>query len=63
NIMLMGDFNAGCAYVTPSQWSAIRLRTSPIFEWLIPDDADTTSTPTDCAYDRLKPSVTTTQWR
>lgn len=50
--MLMGDFNAGCSYVTPSQWASIRLRTSPAFQWLIPDTADTTSTATHCAYDR-----------
>ncbi|XP_004864821.1 deoxyribonuclease-1 isoform X1 [Heterocephalus glaber] len=53
DIMLMGDFNAGCSYVTPSQWSSIRLRTSPTFQWLIPDTADTTVTSTHCAYDRI----------
>ncbi|XP_036683096.1 deoxyribonuclease-1 isoform X2 [Balaenoptera musculus] len=52
NIMLMGDFNAGCSYVTPSQWSSIRLHKSPHFQWLIPDTADTTVTSTHCAYDR-----------
>ncbi len=50
--MLMGDFNADCSYVTTSQWSSIRLRTSSAFQWLIPDSADTTVTSTDCAYDR-----------
>nr|AAH14718.1 Deoxyribonuclease I [Mus musculus] len=53
DIMFMGDFNAGCSYVTSSQWSSIRLRTSPIFQWLIPDSADTTVTSTHCAYDRI----------
>ncbi|XP_051023531.1 deoxyribonuclease-1 [Acomys russatus] len=53
DIMLMGDFNAGCSYVTSSQWSSIRLRTSPEFQWLIPDSADTTVTSTHCAYDRI----------
>lgn len=48
----MGDFNAGCSYVAPAQWASIRLRTSPAFQWLIPDTADTTSTATRCAYDR-----------
>uniref|UniRef100_F6Q7C3 Deoxyribonuclease n=1 Tax=Monodelphis domestica TaxID=13616 RepID=F6Q7C3_MONDO len=52
DIMFMGDFNADCSYVTPSQWPSIRLRTSSTFQWLIPDTADTTVTPTDCAYDR-----------
>ncbi|XP_066869550.1 deoxyribonuclease-1 isoform X2 [Kogia breviceps] len=52
DVMLMGDFNAGCSYVTPSQWSSIRLHRSPRFQWLIPDTADTTVTSTHCAYDR-----------
>nr|XP_009510616.1 PREDICTED: deoxyribonuclease-1-like 2 [Phalacrocorax carbo] len=30
NIMFLGDFNADCAYVQPSDWSAIRLRTSDV---------------------------------
>lgn len=51
--MLMGDFNADCSYVTSSQWSSIRLRTSSTFQWLIPDSADTTATSTNCAYDRI----------
>ncbi|NXI57360.1 DNSL2 protein, partial [Chloroceryle aenea] len=53
NIMFLGDFNADCAYVQPSDWSAIRLRTSDIFRWLLPDDADTTVGKSDCAYDRI----------
>ncbi|KAM9222705.1 deoxyribonuclease-1-like 2 [Leptosomus discolor] len=53
NIMFLGDFNADCAYVQPSDWSAIRLRTSDIFKWLIPDGADTTVGRSDCAYDRI----------
>ncbi|NXF54641.1 DNSL2 protein, partial [Oceanites oceanicus] len=53
NIMFLGDFNADCAYVQASDWSAIRLRTSDIFKWLLPDDADTTVGKSDCAYDRI----------
>ncbi|XP_041073745.1 deoxyribonuclease-1 [Polyodon spathula] len=53
NILLMGDFNAGCSYVTPSNWPRIRLRTDPQFQWLIPDSADTTVTETHCPYDRI----------
>ncbi|KAM5198819.1 deoxyribonuclease-1 isoform 1-T6 [Hipposideros larvatus] len=53
DIMLMGDFNAGCSYVSSSHWSSIRLRTSPAFQWLIPDTADTTVTSTHCPYDRI----------
>ncbi|XP_009871023.1 PREDICTED: deoxyribonuclease-1-like [Apaloderma vittatum] len=53
NIMFLGDFNADCSYVQPSDWSAIRLRTSNIFKWLIPDGTDTTVGKSDCAYDRI----------
>ncbi|XP_057343678.1 deoxyribonuclease-1 isoform X1 [Manis pentadactyla] len=41
------------SYVSPSSWPSIRLRTSPAFQWLIPDTADTTVTSTHCAYDRI----------
>ncbi|XP_045398396.1 deoxyribonuclease-1 isoform X1 [Lemur catta] len=53
DIMLMGDFNAGCSYVSPSHWPSIRLRTNSAFQWLIPDSADTTVTSTHCPYDRI----------
>ncbi|KAF1410784.1 Deoxyribonuclease-1-like 2, partial [Spheniscus humboldti] len=53
NIMFLGDFNADCSYVQPSDWSAIRLRTSDVFKWLLPDDTDTTVGKSDCAYDRI----------
>ncbi|NXU94345.1 DNSL2 protein, partial [Xiphorhynchus elegans] len=53
NIMFLGDFNADCAYVQSSDWSSIRLRTSDIFKWLIPDSTDTTVGKSDCAYDRI----------
>ncbi|NXU48820.1 DNSL2 protein, partial [Turnix velox] len=53
NIMFLGDFNADCAYVQPSDWSSIRLRSSDVFKWLIPDGTDTTVGKSDCAYDRI----------
>ncbi|NXJ68841.1 DNSL2 protein, partial [Rostratula benghalensis] len=53
NIMFLGDFNADCSYLQPSDWSSIRLRTSDVFKWLIPDGTDTTVGPSDCAYDRI----------
>lgn len=52
NMMFLGDFNADCSYVQPSDWPSIRLRTSDVFKWLIPDSADTTVGKSDCAYDR-----------
>ncbi|NXE06876.1 DNAS1 protein, partial [Lophotis ruficrista] len=54
NILLLGDFNADCSYVTSAQWPSIRLRSLDACEWLIPDGADTTvAASTDCAYDRI----------
>ncbi|MEQ2200710.1 Deoxyribonuclease-1, partial [Xenoophorus captivus] len=53
NIVLLGDFNSGCSYVTASDWQKIRLFTDKSFHWLIPDSADTTVTNTNCPYDRV----------
>uniref|UniRef100_H3D0P8 Deoxyribonuclease n=1 Tax=Tetraodon nigroviridis TaxID=99883 RepID=H3D0P8_TETNG len=41
DILLLGDFNAGCNYVTGSDWQKIRLFTDKSFHWLITDDVDT----------------------
>lgn len=57
NIVFLGDFNADCAYVKPSDWASIRLRTSDIFKWLIPDSSDTTVGKSDCTYDRSAPPL------
>ncbi|XP_061568126.1 deoxyribonuclease-1 [Cololabis saira] len=53
DIVLLGDFNAGCTYVLKSEWEQIRLFTDKSFHWLIPGDADTTVSHTDCPYDRI----------
>ncbi|XP_075755257.1 deoxyribonuclease-1-like 2 [Pelodiscus sinensis] len=53
NIIFLGDFNADCSYVRKGDWESIRLRTSEVFEWLIPDTMDTTVGKSDCAYDRI----------
>ncbi|KAM5152588.1 deoxyribonuclease-1-like [Mantella aurantiaca] len=53
NIIFLGDFNAGCSYVTQSDWHSIRLYTSEDFLWLIHNDVDTTVGKTECAYDRI----------
>lgn len=52
DIVLLGDFNAGCSYVSGNEWQQIRLFTDKSFNWLIPDDADTTVSSTYCPYDR-----------
>ncbi|KAF3860335.1 hypothetical protein F7725_000590 [Dissostichus mawsoni] len=54
NVMILGDLNAACSYVTIKGWKANRLRSDPKFRWLIGDDQDTTvREKTHCAYDRI----------
>ncbi|XP_078609974.1 deoxyribonuclease-1-like [Branchiostoma floridae x Branchiostoma japonicum] len=54
NIMILGDFNADCDFVRPIHWDTIPLWTRyRTYDWLIGDDVDTTTTSTDCAYDRI----------
>ncbi|XP_056264176.1 deoxyribonuclease-1-like [Pseudoliparis swirei] len=53
DIVLLGDFNAGCNYVSGSDWQKIRLFTDKSFHWLITDEADTTVPHTNCPYDRI----------
>lgn len=53
DMLFLGDFNADCSYVKEHDWAAIRLRSSEVFKWLIPDSADTTVGNSDCAYDRI----------
>ncbi|XP_031700144.1 deoxyribonuclease I-like 1-like isoform X1 [Anarrhichthys ocellatus] len=54
NVMILGDLNAGCSYVTIKGWRAVRLRSDPNFRWLIGDEQDTTvREKTHCAYDRI----------
>ncbi|XP_022062911.1 deoxyribonuclease-1 [Acanthochromis polyacanthus] len=53
DIVLLGDFNAGCSYVSGSDWQKIQIFTDKSFHWLIPNDADTTVGHTECPYDRI----------
>ncbi|XP_054636780.1 deoxyribonuclease I-like 1-like [Dunckerocampus dactyliophorus] len=54
NVMILGDLNAACSYVTIKGWRAVRLRSDPKFVWLIGDEHDTTvREKTHCAYDRI----------
>jgi endonuclease/exonuclease/phosphatase family metal-dependent hydrolase len=53
-MILGGDFNAGCTYVRAADWPKIRLRTDSSFLWTIGDDANTTvNQNTQCPYDRM----------
>nr|XP_023677884.1 deoxyribonuclease-1 [Paramormyrops kingsleyae]XP_023677885.1 deoxyribonuclease-1 [Paramormyrops kingsleyae]XP_023677886.1 deoxyribonuclease-1 [Paramormyrops kingsleyae]XP_023677887.1 deoxyribonuclease-1 [Paramormyrops kingsleyae] len=62
NILLLGDFNAGCNYVLESDWEQIRLHTDRSYHWLIPNSADTTVTNTECPYDRIVATATMMQY-
>ncbi|XP_077410647.1 deoxyribonuclease-1-like isoform X2 [Vanacampus margaritifer] len=54
NVMFLGNFHAGCAYMTRRDKKNIRLFTNTSFLWLIGDKMDTTITDeTSCAYDRI----------
>ncbi|KAM9325306.1 deoxyribonuclease-1-like [Gastrophryne carolinensis] len=54
NIIILGDYNAGCSYVKSTHWPNIRLRQETSLQWLISDTEDTTvSTNTHCPYDRI----------
>lgn len=53
DILIGGDLNAGCSYVSDSDWQNIRLKTDSRFLWAIGDGVDTTVTNSDCPYDRM----------
>ena len=51
DVVIMGDLNADCKYASDRKRSHFKLRSST-FTWLIDDNVDTTTSKTDCAYDR-----------
>lgn len=51
DVIIMGDFNAGCTYVR--SWNNIKLATDARFYWLFGNTADTTTKRSDCPYDRV----------
>ena len=57
DVIILGDFNAGCSYVSKSAWERIRLATDRRFYWLFSDHVDTTVTKSDCPYDRYGSSL------
>ncbi|XP_071826099.1 deoxyribonuclease-1-like [Apostichopus japonicus] len=60
DVIILGDLNADCSYVSSKDWNSISLRQDVRFDWLIPDSADTTVSTTDCAYDRFVSAGTIT---
>ncbi|XP_071826100.1 deoxyribonuclease-1-like [Apostichopus japonicus] len=53
DVIMMGDFNADCSYVSSSDWANIDLRHDSRFYWPLGDSVDTTVKSTHCAYDRF----------
>ncbi|XP_056278647.1 deoxyribonuclease-1-like 1 [Pseudoliparis swirei] len=54
NVMLLGDFNADCAYLAKKNRKNVRLITGKSLYWLIPEKTDTTvRSSTSCTYDRI----------
>ncbi len=52
NGIILGDFNAGCSYLSYSEYMSLDLMTDTRYSWLIDIHEDTTTTDSDCAYDR-----------
>jgi len=51
-ILILGDLNADCSYASGKELAGLKLRKDRQFKWLIGDRVDTTTSSTDCAYDR-----------
>lgn len=52
DVIILGDLNAACSYMSDSKWKTNRLANDRRFHWLISDCVDTTVTGGLCAYDR-----------
>ena len=59
NIVIMGNMNADCTYLSATARNSLTLRTDTQFSWLIGDEVDTRTTSADCAYDRCMCSLIT----
>ncbi|XP_061697519.1 deoxyribonuclease-1-like 1 isoform X2 [Syngnathoides biaculeatus] len=54
NVMLLGDFNADCSYLSKRSRDKLRLFRDNSLFWLLPEKTDTTvRASTSCAYDRI----------
>ena len=50
--VILGDMNAECRYLSHKKFKKLDLVTDPRFTWLIDSNVDTTTSATDCSYDR-----------
>lgn len=53
NLLIVGDMNAGCSYLSKKKKNMLKLAQNPNYQWLIDDKTDTTVGKTSCAYDRI----------
>lgn len=53
NIIIIGDLNADCSYISSIKLNELYLRRDKNYTWHINDDMDTTVGKTDCSYDRI----------
>lgn len=61
-VVVLGDFNAGCDYATPQRLDECALR-GPEYVWIVPDSATTnTSASRHCAYDRIVVTQAAARW-
>lgn len=52
NVIILGDLNAACSYMSDRDWKTNHLVNDKRFHWLISDCVDTTVNGGHCAYDR-----------
>ena len=52
NGVILGDMNADCRYLSQKNFKKLDLVTDTRFTWLIDSTVDTTTSATDCSYDR-----------
>jgi len=59
DFIVLGDYNASCSYVTPSQLDGLTFRSND-YQWIIADTVKTNLSSKQCAYDRIVITKTTT---
>ena len=52
DVIILGDLNAACSYMSDNDWRTNRLANDKRFNWLISDCVDTSLAGGHCAYDR-----------
>ncbi len=52
NVLVMGDMNFDCRYMSSAKKEVVRLALSE-FDWYINDDVSTTTSAANCALDRI----------